>query len=477
VAQLGFVVDIYEGAVLVETVNTTMLPAAEYPIQMGDELVSVDGKSAQQLIAEFSKIRKRGNPLSTARGAADLITFRPQAFVPRASELGQNAQVVFRKPDGELRTLTIPWTKTGLPFTGSGPIRFSNTVKAAKQAESDATLLDPTADLKNWKADKEDHLFQGETVTQDGEVLPRRYLTGMGARTPTFAMPEGFVQRLGRNLSDFHFSGTFTVDGVRVGFLRVPSFGGGPVLIAELDTEIKYFNENTDVLIVDVMRNPGGGCYIADLGRRLIPRTFFTFVEEVRVTWDRIQSLDATIRSLQLFRGDQGVIDGYKSLLAEFQKAFNEGSPRTAGLPICTAFGVNHAPTMDQHPVEHAYQKPVIVLVDEFSISAADIFPGMMQDNNAALLVGTRTSGAGGSVSGWLTGTHSEALASNTNTLVVRRGPVVSEGYPTAQYVENVGVKADVQLNIMTRDNLMNRGKPFMDAVARIAAERARGQR
>ena len=96
----------------------------------------------------------------------------------------------------------------------------------------------------------------------------------------------------------------------------------------------------------------------------------------------------------------------------------------------------------------------MIVLIDEFSISAADIFPSMIQDNARAPLVGMRTSGGGGSVSGWPTGFYSESYRHDTNTLVVRKNPIVTADLPTAPYVENIGARPDIPLDYMTRDNL-----------------------
>ncbi len=44
--------------------------------------------------------------------------------------------------------------------------------------------------------------------------------------------------------------------------------------------------------------------------------------------------------------------------------------------------------------------------------------------------------------------------------------------YPTAPYVENIGVRPDVVVDYMTAANLNQRGKPFVDAfVAAIIAE------
>ena len=110
----------------------------------------------------------------------------------------------------------------------------------------------------------------------------------------------------------------------------------------------------------------------------------------------------------------------------------------------------------------------MIVLVDEYSISAGDIFPAMIQDNKRAPIVGMRTSGGGGSVSSWQTGFYSESVASNTNTLVVRNHPIQTPEFPAAPYIENIGVRPDIPLDFMTRSNLMTGGQSYVNQFTQI---------
>src|SRR4030095_7703670 len=88
VANAGFTVDIYDGKVVIDSINRLLLPANRFPFQVGDELVSVDRKSVEDLIQEFSRLRRRGNPTNTRRAAADLITARGKGVIPRAGGLG-----------------------------------------------------------------------------------------------------------------------------------------------------------------------------------------------------------------------------------------------------------------------------------------------------------------------------------------------------------------------------------------------------
>ena len=51
---------------------------------------------------------------------------------------------------------------------------------------------------------------------------------------------------------------------------------------------------------------------------------------------------------------------------------------------------------------------------------------------------------------------------------MVRKNAVQVVGFPPTNYIENVGVAADVQLDYMTSDNLLQNGKPFFDAATAV---------
>jgi hypothetical protein len=109
VADLGLTVDIYDERVLIETINRTRLPQAQFPFQVGDALVSVDGRTSEAWIRYFSRFRQQGNPRSTRRLNADFLTRRPQSRVPRAIDLPDEAVIVVERESGLLETYVIPW--------------------------------------------------------------------------------------------------------------------------------------------------------------------------------------------------------------------------------------------------------------------------------------------------------------------------------------------------------------------------------
>jgi C-terminal processing protease CtpA/Prc len=106
------------------------------------------------------------------------------------------------------------------------------------------------------------------------------------------------------------------------------------------------------------------------------------------------------------------------------------------------------------------------------SASGGDAFAATIQDNLRGPLLGWRTMGAGGSVLDWDAGSYSLGSASVTVSLMNRKNEIKTAEYPPAPYVENIGVRPDIEVDYMTVDNLNQRGKPFVDAfVAAIIAE------
>src|SRR5260370_11763569 len=101
-ASLGFTVDNYDGKTLIDSINRSVLPATSYPFQIGDELVSVDGKATADIIKAYRKYSIAANERSTARQAAVRITSRSQSVIPRAHEIGDSAAVVIRRQSGDL---------------------------------------------------------------------------------------------------------------------------------------------------------------------------------------------------------------------------------------------------------------------------------------------------------------------------------------------------------------------------------------
>jgi hypothetical protein len=257
-ANLGITVDIYDGKVLIDSINRALLPAPSYPFAIGDEVVSVDGKTAEDWITLLSKWKTYGNPATTRRSSAGRITVRSQSIYPHAVDAGDTAQVSIRRANGDLEDYTIPWLKSGVPVHTVGPVPSPHAVVGPRDSAV-PDYMQALAELQNWALPENDPLRQHIDWAEDPDGGPRGFIVGQGARAPIFraGLPSSFVQRLGTAASDFHFSGTYKSGAYTIGYIRIPGFGPAnlAVTVAEFDREIAYMQANTDGLVVDVMRN------------------------------------------------------------------------------------------------------------------------------------------------------------------------------------------------------------------------------
>ena len=451
VARLGIGVDLYDNKVLIETIDRTLLPARDFPFVVGDELVSVDGTPVEDLINRFLKYGVQGNPRSTRRMAVARIVTRPQSRMPYAHMVGDSAEVAIRRQNEELQTYTIKWTKTGLPLeVGPVPnVRTSQKGYARSAIRSD--LLDPLEEIQH------SGVFGNQAELG---------LLNYGARNPVYVNGLGpnFTRRLGGQASDFFYSGVFRHDDLRIGYLRVPNYAPPsiPVALQQLDTEIAFFQADTDGLIIDDARNTGGNlCFGENVMQRLMSQRFQTTGFRLRAFFGRVVGFYNAMINAKNNNAPPEIIEQYEKLYDAMQAAYHANRGVTEPIPIC-ASSLDRDTARDPSGVVIAYTKPVMMMVDEFSTSTADSVAAMFQENNRGVLYGYRTNGAGGNNFALPSGAFSEGTVGMTIGLQVKKTPVLREGYPYTGIIENVGVHPDVVENYMTRENLLNGGATYV---------------
>lgn len=463
VADLRFRIDIYDGKFLIDRIHREDLPADKFPFQVGDELVMVDNRTPDDHVKEFSSLVAFANPLSQRRYLAALVTERVQALVPRAEEVGDTASVVIRGQDGNLHTYTIPWVKSGTPLTQVGPVPLPQSIQKADAArKADGAASDTKSYLHPLR-------YRGASMLPANK---RKFVLNFGGFNPIFTLPAGFVQRLGKDPSDFFFSGTYKSGTKTIGFIRLADFetgGSNNIFLSEpqFDTEIAYMEQNTDGLVFDIMRNPGGdGCFGEDLMSRLATQAFHGLSEQIRPQIFDVQFADQAVVDAQA-AGVGWELAVLKDEQKQIDRAYYAERGMTPQIPVC-GLSLKRAPNKDQNGKLAIYDKPVLLLTDEFSASAADFFAAFFQDAQRGKIFGMRTTGAGGSVLQIpyypIVGFYSEGTASVTVGLGIRAHNVVTPDYPTAPYIENIGVRPDIQNDYMTKDNLLKQGQTFVTA-------------
>ncbi|MBM3766479.1 MAG: hypothetical protein FJW32_13915, partial [Acidobacteria bacterium] len=406
-ASVGFTLDIYDGKVLIDSIDELRLPPDQFPAKVGDELVSFDGKSAADWLKDNAKYAYGGNTSSNRRDAAGLITSRSQVIMPFAHKIGDEAEVVFKNEAGETKTAKVLWRKRGTPVELlAWPFTVSNSAAQPRAAQE---LVDYREILK---------AKQNLMVDTEGRAMVR----GIAVKEPIFALPEGFTATVGTGRFDTVYGGVITFEEKKIGFLRIAQFAGasGTRLFRDALAAMK---ETTDAIVIDVTRNPGGSAYqVEDMAAELMTADWKVQGSEQITSWRQILALQSGIESARLF-GDEEAARFLEFDLDHYQRAYKEGKGKTGPVPFCQ---INET----RKPLERAYPKPVLVLIDEFSTSASEHFAALLQDNGRAKLFGKRTTGAGGAVRTTSTGIYSEAQVSFTWTLTNRTKTIKTDDYP-----------------------------------------------
>jgi C-terminal processing protease CtpA/Prc len=474
-ANLNFTVDIYDGKLLVDSINRSRLPAGEFGFTVGYELISIDGQDSQKQLDGLLRYEIAANTRSTRRLAAQLLTIRPQSLMPHAADVPEISVVLFRRPDGGMESYRIPWAKSGLLLTNVGHYTTpgSNGMMAAATRSSTLRGADPT-DAPSISDETPDYMQVLKRLQNIS--LPDKSVNGFGSQVPVFAasLPSNFVLRQGRSSQDPFFSGVFSAGGHIIGFIRIPSYAplSTTAALIAFQNEMAYFQANTQGLVIDEMRNPGGtASYLNAIVSYLMPSKWRSIPFELRATSEFVATFSSSLVSAMAQGAPQSIIDQLQMIKDEIVAANSAMRGRTKPIPLDDVT-IDRDPARDSKGNVIAYTKPLIVLVDEMSASGGDAFAATIQDNARGPLVGWRTMGAGGNVEPWEAGSYSLGTTTVTESLMIRKNDVVTTDYPTAPYVENIGVRPDVEVDYMTTANLTQRGKPFVDAfIAAIIAE------
>jgi hypothetical protein len=470
-AQLPFDVDLYDGKFVLDRIDRTQLRAGDYPFVVGDELVSIDGVAAAEQAAKFAVFVGDGNPRSVQRVAASLLTYRPQWLLPRAHEEGDTANVVIRRQNGDLGSYVIPWTKEGTPYTTAGPVpvpkesqpgSVTPTYLPRRTRSSDALGGSAPATKASAPDDVTPPYMRRLMGFQNLRLAAPRFAVGVDTLAPVFALPPDFAPRLGKGKYDTLYTGTYQSGGKRIGFMRIPDFEY--VSSTDLSTEVKFLQANTDGLVVDIMRNPGGsGCTVEQVMSYLNPGGFYSLGNKVRATWDMVMGMESDLEDAEYYGATDDEISALKGMLDQLQRAFAENRGFTPPQPLC-GLSISISPARDRSGNEITYSKPILVLTDELSASAAEIFAAVMQDEKRATIYGARTDGAGGAVVQFPVGVYMECYLDYAESMLTRKYVIDSSGqFPRAPYIENIGVLPDVADDYMTMDNLLNQGRSFVE--------------
>lgn len=254
--------------------------------------------------------------------------------------------------------------------------------------------------------------------------------------------------------------------GHRIGYIRIPSYSRKDQ--EELGEILRYFEDETDALVIDQVNNGGG--YITtmyDIVSMLIEEPIEILQYKVKLNHKLMSTIANCMENLLQTRSafnespEQFLLHNFFDHQANLRKYYycqlimsewKAGRIMTNNIPLL-GYG-----KLNPHPY-YRYTKPVVVLVNELDFSCADFFPAILQDHHRAVIFGTPTAGAGGSVNQFNFYNHTGiSKCSFTASIIERRNK---------DKIENVGVYPDVEY-VLTPEDIQFGYQSYVQALNKI---------
>ncbi len=415
VSKLGFLVDRIEKKALIDEIDRSVLSTASFPFAKGDELVSLGGKPAADLVIELGKHLNSGNVETNARGATQLLTFRSGNIVP--VQKGKVELEIRRGTSNLVEKVTLEWQQSGDDFLGEEPTWNARALKPMDYAD----------------------------LSVDFDGLPKAEKSFRCSPETRVAIPKDATKIFDKPFVAYYHP---TAKG-NVGYLRIPHYSWNDsqgksvneLRFKQYEYAIYKLQQNTVGLVIDQDHNCGGSVSLVENMVSLFASKPFAGLQFKFL---------ATRGEYLLFKSwaneeSQKTMDGagFQEVFDLMKVAFSKNE-RTTALTSFTG-------SLIKQPNSVRYTKPVLILADEMSGSGGDAFPAMMQGNGFAKVAGSRTMGAGGHVEEF------SPLNYSANTVRITKSLFF---HPNGTPIENNGVTPDFPLST-NRDDFVYEYKGY----------------
>ncbi len=455
VATLGFhtarMLQLAGDGVYVVGILPNFFPWATAPLQVGDKIVAIDGRSVDTIMQEdLQPYQTTGRKDSDATILARSLTFRVSTMYPLRPK---GAALVTFIRDEELRDMRLDWTDVSLSDIYRQERLQNQDTASAQVAMAQSKVIGRTQDNR-W-------IVQIDTQPAWRHLVQVEHSGYAHMEHQVSLQPQvAFYNAVGRAPADENAGHgvPFTTDGLSfrlfntprglAAIYRVEDFVfsrlrcGAPVVVDEriafaICDELsgedygKAFAKLTQMgvtdLILDLRRNGGGMLNFADN----LLRAFASA---------GIPAQTATVRVNESWLGEfvaQGTGD-YASLAARtvYQSQVKTlrddmAHKRRTSSPV----HLQGSKTLTANP--YATGLRPYVLIDELCASACDLFAASMQDNALGVILGRQSMGAGGNVVRMGESPHEKLALTQTASLFYR-----ADG----SFIENEGVKPDIEI-------------------------------
>ena len=494
-AQLPFTVKSAEGKYIIVNIDRTQL-SWSYPMSLGDELVSIDGKPTDDIVQDLIGGIGKGTKETDQTLAEMAITNREAS---KALDVPQGRVFITLKDakTQKLKSFQIHWLyrpeliryQDEMLGLVTPPLLSMNAPKNALKAGSikgisrrislsEERMIELVQRLKTVLMVKGSFALAPEMEGLNAignlkrlEAPPNPYVLGSrNSFLPSFGEKLWEVGPSDPKLAHNFQAYIYKHNGKRIGYVRIPHYMGSSDLFKGFSYIIQKFQGETDGLVIDQLNNPGGSVfYLYALVSLLTDQPIRTPQHRIQITTQEILTAQKLLQFLPQVRNDRTARkllgsdwDGYPMTYQTLQfvidyfrflvKEWNAGKSLTDPVYLYGVDLINPSPKV-------TYDKPILVLVNELDFSGGDFFPAILQDNNRARIMGVRTAGAGGFV---LQEAYPNSIGlgrfTYTGSLAMR---------PTGDAIENLGVVPDV-FKEFTLNDLRNN---YVDYIGAANAE------
>ncbi|WP_394845982.1 S41 family peptidase [Pendulispora brunnea] len=393
--------------------------------QVGDELLSIDGRSATDLTNSFLPLIGIANELAARHFAAAHLTRRP-VYASEGLQANARAQVRLRNAHGAERTEVVTWQEAArlLPAAPPAPVAGGGGLRAA-MAVSHVTAEVVRAELSKF----------GERLPFFMTDAVRASLGVAGEVAPSRAALQRFGLTPQQGAAIHFFATTYSLGGKKVLLVRIPSYVQGEAALNYLRALFSEQQPQVDALVFDQTHNPGGSLGFAEgVVSLLAPHRINGDVQRMHADRLWIQTFAKAAKETRDANPADPAAAIYEGRAHDIDAAYSSNQPLSIPIPISLE------PTIE--PDAAHWSKPILLLSDELSVSCADIVPLLLKANHIATLFGQTTMGGGGNVEAVATLTNTQAVLNLSRGIGTVYDPTGQ--YPEENIIEDNGVAPDV---------------------------------
>lgn len=443
---LPFSVKTVDGKCLVDWVEGQPWLKGELPLQVGDEIISFGGQPIKRVLENIKQAKGRLANTATDQALADNnLTFRMGASgdkVPKGNELIESRS----HQTGKTQRHHLSWYHQAEKI--SSPLDFSALM--CDLYPKDRLPEEILSDLLNKQCmiTPSDEFRINEFDLKRGEVgASKSFLPLLGNPIWEFDASKSLQFNSSKESQIAWFAYIYKNEkGRPIGYLRIPHYSGKDEDFATYLLIMSYLEKNTDALIIDQLNNPGG--YVAFMYQLLSLLTQDPLqVPKHRIAINQKQVMEAiaAIEKVESLSKLSNVFTIAQKEMLQQIRTYNQFiiDEWNRGEVLTHPTYLGGVECVKPHDYVH-YSKPILMLINELDFSAGDFMPAILQDNRRAVLMGTKTAGAGGAVTKLsFPNRYGIKEISFTETIAERIN---------LQKIENLGVMPDIEYKITAED-------------------------